>query len=128
MIKTNQNTDKHLANEPTKIRRIPKPCRNPTCGAKVEKELFCEDCKNKSGPAIHNYTTRTEQKKFYSSATWQKLRLIVLRKNPICQICSNAPACHVDHITRISRGGAALDESNLQALCRPCHSKKTNAE
>jgi hypothetical protein len=33
-----------------------------------------------------------------------------------------------DHVVPIQRGGALLDESNLQSLCRACHNRKTAME
>lgn len=33
----------------------------------------------------------------------------------------------MDHIVEIARGGAALEYSNLQTVCRTCHRAKTRA-
>ena len=58
-------------------------------------------------------------------ARWQRLRLVVLRRNPICQVegCTQV-ATKVDHIVRRSNGGT--DElENLQGLCKPHNSGKT---
>lgn len=57
-------------------------------------------------------------------ANWRKLRLIVLRARPVCQMCQRESAAHVDHIVSLERGGTN-EESNLQTLCHSCHSKKT---
>jgi 5-methylcytosine-specific restriction protein A len=38
---------------------------------------------------------------------------------------SVAPAEHVDHVRPIGMGGERFDPSNLQPLCRSCHSRKT---
>ena len=55
--------------------------------------------------------------------TWQKLRLMVLRANPVCK-CGKA-AQDVDHIQPIRlRPDLRLTVENLQALCRACHRKK----
>lgn len=35
---------------------------------------------------------------------------------------------HVDHIERVADGGHPFDESNLQTLCRHCHTEKTAEE
>jgi 5-methylcytosine-specific restriction endonuclease McrA len=63
---------------------------------------------------------------FYASNEWRELRRAVLRANPVCAVpgCGGR-ATHVDHIRSRRAGGAALDPSNLQALCHSCHSRKT---
>ena len=62
---------------------------------------------------------------------WPKLRLMQLRREPLCRICAlngaAAAATEVDHIQPKAKGGADSFE-NLQSLCKPCHSKKTMAE
>lgn len=71
---------------------------------------------------------------------WQKTReRILMRDHGLCQVCRRAghitPATEVDH--RISkaqgrrRGLAASvieGDDNLQALCTPCHARKTAEE
>jgi 5-methylcytosine-specific restriction protein A len=63
---------------------------------------------------------------------WQRARLAYLAHNPLCEECSRHGvtelANEVDHIVPLSKGGARLDPSNLQSLCKPCHSKKTRKE
>ena len=59
---------------------------------------------------------------------WQRLRKLVLARQPICQaVGCMAAATEVDHITPRRRGG---DDSlaNLQALCKAHHSLKTARE
>tara|TARA_R100001163_G_scaffold63795_1_gene56503 strand:- start:764 stop:1060 length:297 start_codon:yes stop_codon:yes gene_type:complete len=69
---------------------------------------------------------------FYRKYAWRKLRKVVLDKNPLCVHCLDndmvKPADVVDHIIPIKKGGAELDESNLQGLCHSCHNKKTYYE
>jgi len=60
-------------------------------------------------------------------ATWRKLRLLILHREPICRLCGKKPSIDVDHILPKKRGGKDVEE-NLQALCHSCHSKKTQAE
>ncbi len=46
-----------------------------------------------------------------------------------CALC-NQTATDIDHIENRGMGGSKLKDypENLQALCRPCHLKKTNNE
>ncbi len=63
-------------------------------------------------------------------ATWQKLRMIVLRRDAgICQVCGKpvGKSGHVDHIVPKSLGGENT-EQNLQTLCHDCHTRKTKRE
>ena len=61
---------------------------------------------------------------------WQRLRLRFLMRYPLCAACEasgrTVAANEVDHVIP-HRGDQALmwDESNWQALCKPCHSAKT---
>jgi 5-methylcytosine-specific restriction endonuclease McrA len=50
----------------------------------------------------------------------QKLRPVVLARNPICQACENALSEEADHLVY-----PALTADDYQALCKPCHRKKT---
>lgn len=94
-------------------------------------------------PRDHAGELRAERVKAYDAergnsnergydATWRKLRLWHLRRQPLCVACERrgrlTPAEEVDHITPISRGGARLDPANLQSLCKSCHSAKTARE
>lgn len=64
---------------------------------------------------------------------WRKLRASFLLRNPLCVHCRDAgkitPANEVDHIIP-HRGDMEkfYDQSNLQGLCKPCHSRKTATE
>lgn len=54
---------------------------------------------------------------------WQRLRLMILREEPLCRVCAGA-ASQVDHIVPLAVGGSN-DRDNLQPLCHSCHSRKT---
>ena len=56
-------------------------------------------------------------------ATWRRLRILVLREEPLCRHCS-AAATDVDHIVPLAVGGTH-DRENLCPLCHACHSRKT---
>jgi hypothetical protein len=68
--------------------------------------------------------------RLYDTARWQRVRATQLEREPLCRVCaglgSRVPATEVDHITPVSAGGARFDGSNLQSLCTPHHSLKTN--
>lgn len=57
----------------------------------------------------------------------RKLRKVMLAKFPLCKICNKA-ANELDHIIPINHGGDRYNESNLQTLCKQCHSKKSERE
>ena len=70
---------------------------------------------------------------FYGSARWRGLRELVLSQQPLCACCNHygttSPAAEVDHIYPISHSpqlSATL--SNMQGLCKGCHSRKTQHE
>ena len=64
---------------------------------------------------------------------WQKLRNRFIAQHPYCEECMKQGkitlATDVDHIVP-HRGDPALlyDETNLQSLCKACHSRKTARE
>ena len=65
------------------------------------------------------------------SGNWRKVRNAQLAREPLCRLCSTVDspviAVEVDHITPIHKGGTDIAD-NLQSLCKPCHSRKTNDE
>lgn len=62
---------------------------------------------------------------------WQRLRLMHLRASPLCVECLKRniviQASEVDHILPKRLGGDDSD-TNLQSLCKSCHSRKTMRE
>ena len=58
--------------------------------------------------------------KFHSQPRWQRFRAAHLRKEPLCRSCFKdgriVVATEVDHIVRITDGGAPLDHDNCQSL------------
>lgn len=55
----------------------------------------------------------------------RRLRLMVLREEPICRACHVADATEMDHKDGNNRN---LRRDNLQGLCKRCHSRKSVAE
>lgn len=70
---------------------------------------------------------------FFRSASWKAFRAQVLaRRARMCARCGRPVAMneriHLDHrVPRRKAPERAFDESNIELLCHPCHSKKTAA-
>ncbi|WP_186275807.1 HNH endonuclease [Burkholderia gladioli] len=108
------------------------PCRHPGCGVLIASSApYCE---------LHTRQTRRESDQRRGSSTargygskWRAARAVFLRENPLCVACREAnlivPATDVDHIIP-HRGDQKLfwSRSNWQALCHPCHARKTARE
>lgn len=63
----------------------------------------------------------------YSTQRWQRLRAAHLSTEPCCRYCDRmghvTPATVVDHVVPVRKArDRALDPTNLQSLCAPCHS------
>lgn len=58
---------------------------------------------------------------------WQQYRIHYLQANPLCVHCERKEAKHVDHKVAVSGADDPLfwEQSNHQALCPSCHSRKT---
>ena len=62
----------------------------------------------------------------------------ILSERPLCEACpkfaeydnlstySRRGSCDVHEIIRRSQGGSTLDEANVLAVCRPCHTRIGN--
>lgn len=65
-------------------------------------------------------------------SSWRRAAKAHLAKSPLCVQCEKEgrlrPATEVDHVTARRDGGDVYDESNMQSLCKSCHSKKTYRE
>ena len=75
---------------------------------------------------------RRRTNRFYNTKAWRETRRDVLERHLGCEQCARlgllTPATEVDHIVPLSRGGDPYALDNLQALCRPCHSRKTRRD
>lgn len=80
-----------------------------------------------------DFTKYSDRQQFYCSREWRMLRAFKLHINPLCEICLKKnilkPAEEVHHIVDIKdEPELALVMSNLQSLCKKCHSKITYSE
>lgn len=104
------------------------PCKHPGCARLVPHgRAYCDE-----HAATHRGDGRTTKEKGYTRR-WQKDRDRFLKTHPLCVRCQAAgkltPATVVDHIVP-HRGDQVLfwDQNNWQALCKPCHDRKTMTE
>lgn len=114
-------------------------CRRVGCGATIALPGFCERHKTESVGWNRTHQGKTSTERGYGSK-WRKVReRVMLRDCGLCQICIRAgvirSASEVDHITNKATARAAGwteeqidDETNLQAVCSPCHKTKTLTE
>jgi 5-methylcytosine-specific restriction endonuclease McrA len=80
-------------------------------------------------PLYERMPSRREDKAFYKSPAWRKLRAMFLAASPLCLDCLAkgllTAAIEVHHkIARKLRPDLALDWDNLMGLCKSCHSKR----
>lgn len=113
-----------------RIERLAK-CSNVSCYQKVPTgTTYCEKHRKES---YKNYDrTRTDKTyhSFYKTSRWQQLRLLVLKREPLCRMCKAndmlTAAEMIDHIVPIKIDWSMrLREENLQPLCHACHRVKT---
>ena len=104
------------------------PCQHPGCPERIPAGTkYC----NKHKP-MHPEEIRSASSRGYGRA-WQKASKAYLDAHPLCVCCmaegKYRKATVVDHIVP-HRGDKALfwDQSNWQALCKPCHDRKTGHE
>jgi 5-methylcytosine-specific restriction protein A len=106
-------------------------CRKPGCPGIVRdgKCSVCGDVAKRTRQRQYDEQRGSAAQRGYDRQ-WQRLRLAFLRRNPLCIECSKVgitvAATEVDHITP-KRDGGQDEWSNLQPLCKPCHSRKTMA-
>jgi len=105
-------------------RALRKPCRWPGC-PELTHDRFCPAHAKKHSQQYEESRPSSHQRGY--GRRWQRIRRIILRRDPICKICGRAPSTEVDHIIPREAGGTD-DPDNLQGACKPCHSRKTAQE
>jgi 5-methylcytosine-specific restriction protein A len=101
-------------------------CSEPGCGVLVPSGK-CDAHRPRARMSNVDYA-RT--KPWYDSMRWRRLRVEVLQDEPFCRACRahgiKVLTVDIDHI-RKHNGDATLfwARSNLQGLCKACHTIKT---
>ncbi|MDP9832664.1 HNH endonuclease [Trueperella abortisuis] len=110
-------------------RKPKRPCSHPGC-PELTDTRFCETHAKSEDQRYRTYQRDPKINKRYDHR-WRKIRNAYIQAHPLCEHCQEngrvTPAQEVDHIIPLERGGTH-EETNLQALCKPCHSSKTARE
>lgn len=102
----------------------PHPCVVPGCAALITRGRRCRAHAVTAEHARPNYDVR----RWYRTPRWKALRTRILREQAYrCADCKQVVAAlEIDHIAKHEGDPARFwDRTNVQALCRPCHSRKT---
>ena len=94
----------------------------------------CSQCQQVDCGCVKPVNSQPQRKtKRMYNRRWQRARLRFIKRNPLCVVCDSRgrvrPTQEVDHI-KPHRGCDKLfwNEKNWQALCKRCHSRKTQRE
>lgn len=116
-------------------KRHPTACL--TCPRKSFKYGLCKQClKVRRAIPKQKHRIRGQRREPYplgNDPNWRSLSRRFLVDNPICARCQRSgrprPANLVDHILPVRYyPDKSFDTSNLQSLCKPCHSTKSGHE
>ena len=104
------------------------PCRWPGCAATTDGDPpYCPEHRQAADDA--HRAPADEGPRIYDTRRWRRFRKQILSERPVCEDCDEALATQVDHIIRVRvMPQLAFDPVNVQALCHPCHSRKTARE
>lgn len=108
--------------------RTPTPCRDKLCRKTTRHAHgYCDEHADQA-----KAWTRGRAGRGRGGRAWRRIRdAVMVRDRYLCQACKRkgmaTPASSVDHIKPEAEGGRTVP-SNLEALCGPCHTAKTQAE
>ena len=110
-------------------RKPRKPCRYPGC-PNLTDESYCPEHKRLVAAQYNRYERTPEMKQRYKGV-WPAIRRRFLAAHPLCEVCRRegryTEAKEVHHIIPLA-GGGTHEDTNLMALCKPCHSRITATE
>lgn len=107
-------------------RKPKRPCSYPNC-PNLTDGRFCEEHAKAEAKRYEKYDRDPAVRRRYGRS-WRKIRDRYIAAHPLCEECRKSnkltPAEEVHHKLPLSQGGTHAD-SNLMALCKPCHSRIT---
>ncbi len=107
-------------------RKPKRPCSYPGC-PRLTDGRYCEEHAKLEVKRYEKYDRDPAVRRRYGRA-WKRIRDRYISAHPLCEECLKAgrmtPAEEVHHKLPLSQGGTHA-ESNLMALCKPCHSRIT---
>lgn len=110
-------------------RKPARPCGYPGC-PNLTDGYYCPEHEKQMESQYNRYGRSPEMKRRYHGA-WPAIRKRFLTQHPLCEQCRRegrvTAAAEVHHILPLSQGGSH-EETNLMALCKPCHSRITATE
>ena len=113
--------------------RSPHPCSRAGCGV-LTRVRYCETHQTAWLESQQERKRRFDETRGSPSERgygprWQRIRLVVLAREPLCRFCKEAgrivAAGVVDHIDGDTNNNA---DENLRPLCKRCHDKRTGRD
>ncbi|MEB7926130.1 HNH endonuclease [Atlantibacter hermannii] len=114
--------------------RANRPCRHKGCAAiTTDRSGYCDEHRQQhAGDGWRKYQPGKSRHERGYGRPWEIRRARILERDRyVCQECRRngigSKATSVDHIIPKAHGGTD-DDNNLEALCWPCHRRKTASE
>jgi 5-methylcytosine-specific restriction protein A len=107
--------------------RASRPCRVPSCaGLTLDPSGYCP---KHIGLKKADYKPRNSaRQRFEEGRTWQGIRRCYLSHNPLCHDCmAQGILKQAEEVHHIDNDHTHNLDSNLMALCKRCHAKRTRA-
>jgi 5-methylcytosine-specific restriction protein A len=122
--------NKHKGGDPIP-QALKRPCNQPGC-PELTNDSYCPEHKREKVKR-YDQSRGSAAERGYSNR-WSNYSRLYRKKNPLCIICLKdnriVSSQHVDHIIAVKGPNDPLfwAPTNHQALCQPCHSRKTVLE
>ena len=91
----------------------------------------CVVCGTELSGRKRKYCSKGHRKMYYARFTWSNVRFHLWERDQKCNYCGISVSfdeSECDHIIAVALGGEYWDYSNLQILCRNCHTTKTRKD